>query len=161
MLTGQPIPWLWAACIVLAAAGLYVGFFVAPTDATQGEVYRVIFIHVPAAWMSMLSTVMALGRRHRLEAFNARLASMVARHHWRHRGHVHLPRAADRRLLGEQAHLGHRWVWDARLTSELICCFFLSGLPGPVQRDRRHRVAPTGWRLRGGRCGERPSSISR
>jgi hypothetical protein len=34
--------------------GLYIGFFVAPTDATQGEVYRVIFIHVPAAWMSML-----------------------------------------------------------------------------------------------------------
>ena len=39
---------------LLAAAGLYVAFFVAPTDAQQGEVYRIIFIHVPAAWMSML-----------------------------------------------------------------------------------------------------------
>ena len=41
------------AAALLAAAGLYVGFFVAPTDAQQGEVYRIIFIHVPAAWMSM------------------------------------------------------------------------------------------------------------
>ena len=78
-LTGKLIPWLWAACIVLAAAGLYVGFFVAPTDATQGESYRVIFIHVPAAWMSMLLYLVmafwaAIGW-----AFNARLASMLAR----------------------------------------------------------------------------------
>src|SRR5258707_13762935 len=52
-------------CAVLAGlfavAGLYVGLFVAPTDAQQGEVYRLNFIHVPAAWMSMsLSMVMAL-----------------------------------------------------------------------------------------------------
>ena len=41
------------AAALLAAAGLYIGFFVAPTDAQQGEAYRIIFIHVPAAWMSM------------------------------------------------------------------------------------------------------------
>jgi len=41
------------AAAVLAAAGLYIGLFVAPTDAQQGEAYRIIFIHVPAAWMSM------------------------------------------------------------------------------------------------------------
>ena len=73
-LTGKLIPWLWAVCIALSVAGLYVGFFVAPTDATQGEVYRVIFIHVPAAWMSMLLYLVmafwaAIGW-----AFNARLA---------------------------------------------------------------------------------------
>jgi hypothetical protein len=45
-------PWFFAAAL-LAPPGLYIGFVVAPTDAQQGEVYRVIFIHVPAAWMSM------------------------------------------------------------------------------------------------------------
>ncbi len=44
----------WVLAIVLSAIGLYLGFFVAPTDAQQGEVYRVIFIHVPAAWMAMV-----------------------------------------------------------------------------------------------------------
>ena len=53
-LAGALLPWLWAATVLLAASALYIGFFVAPTDATQGDAYRIIFIHVPAAWMSML-----------------------------------------------------------------------------------------------------------
>ena len=78
-LTGALLPWLWAATALLTAAGLYVGFFVAPTDATQGEAYRIIFIHVPAAWMSMLLYLAmafwaAIGW-----AFNARMASILAR----------------------------------------------------------------------------------
>ena len=59
---GKLIPWFSVLAGVLALAGLYVAFFVAPTDAQQGEAYRIIFIHVPAAWMSMfLYLVMALG----------------------------------------------------------------------------------------------------
>ena len=46
-------PWFFGVSLALGVAGMYVGFLVAPTDAQQGEVYRVIFIHVPAAWMSM------------------------------------------------------------------------------------------------------------
>jgi heme exporter protein C len=41
------------AAALLALAGLYVGFVVAPTDATQGEAYRIIYVHVPTAWMAM------------------------------------------------------------------------------------------------------------
>ena len=78
-LAGALIPWCWAAFAALAAIGLWIGFFVAPTDATQGDAYRIIFIHVPAAWMSMLLYLVmafwaAIGW-----AFNARLASMTAR----------------------------------------------------------------------------------
>ena len=63
---------------LLALAGLYVGLFVAPTDATQGEAYRIIFIHVPAAWMSMfLYVAMAFWAAIGL-AFNTRLSSMMA-----------------------------------------------------------------------------------
>ena len=46
-------PWFAIAAIVCALLGLYLGFVVAPTDAQQGQAYRIIFIHVPAAWMSM------------------------------------------------------------------------------------------------------------
>src|ERR1041385_3347109 len=66
-----------ALAAALALAGLYVGFFVAPTDAQQGEAYRIIFIHVPAAWMSMfLYVVMAFWCAVSL-AFNARLSAMM------------------------------------------------------------------------------------
>jgi heme exporter protein C len=52
-LAGTIALWCAAAAALLALGGLYVGLVVAPTDAQQGEVYRIIFIHVPAAWMSM------------------------------------------------------------------------------------------------------------
>ena len=52
-LAGRLVPWFALLACVLAAAGMWIGFFLAPTDAQQGDVYRIIFIHVPAAWMSM------------------------------------------------------------------------------------------------------------
>ncbi len=51
-LAGKMIPWFGGAAALLAVAGLVIGLVVAPTDATQGDSYRIIFIHVPAAWMS-------------------------------------------------------------------------------------------------------------
>ena len=47
------IPWFWTLAVVFGGVGLWISFFVAPTDAQQGEGYRIIFIHVPASWMSM------------------------------------------------------------------------------------------------------------
>src|SRR5215213_5856551 len=75
---GRLVPWFFAAAALFAAAGLYVSFFVAPTDAQQGEAYRIIFIHVPAAWMSMfLYLVMAAWAGVGL-VLNTRLSSMMA-----------------------------------------------------------------------------------
>ena len=77
-LADRLIPWFFAAAAVLTVAGLYISFWVAPTDAQQGEAYRIIFIHVPAAWMSMfIYVVMAIWAGVGL-AFNTRLSSMVA-----------------------------------------------------------------------------------
>ncbi|HET7297974.1 MAG TPA: cytochrome c biogenesis protein CcsA, partial [Burkholderiales bacterium] len=77
-LAGRLTRWSAAAAAVLAAAGLYIGFFVAPTDAQQGEAYRIIFIHVPAAWMSMfIYVVMAFWAGVGL-ALNTRLSGMMA-----------------------------------------------------------------------------------
>ena len=55
-LAGRLIPWFAVLAAAFFAIGLYLGFFVAPTDFQQGDAYRVLFIHVPAAWMGMFST---------------------------------------------------------------------------------------------------------
>ena len=96
-LAGAGIPWFAAAAAVLCGAGLYVSFFVAPTDQQQGESYRIIFIHVPAAWMSMvLYVVMAFWAGVGL-VFNTRLSGMMANalggigHHELHGTAVALP----------------------------------------------------------------------
>lgn len=60
-LAGQMQPWFAAAAAVLAAIGLWLGFAVAPTDFQQGEVYRIIFIHVPSAWMAMFIYLVMAG----------------------------------------------------------------------------------------------------
>lgn len=52
-LAGKLVPWFGALAVVLTAIGLYIGLWVAPTDAQQGEAYRIIFVHVPTAWMSI------------------------------------------------------------------------------------------------------------
>ena len=77
-LAGALQPWFAALAALLCAVGLYISFFVAPTDAQQGESYRIIFIHVPAAWMSMfLYLVMGFWSGVGL-VLNTRLSSMVA-----------------------------------------------------------------------------------
>ena len=60
-LAGKLIPWFAVAAAVLALVGLYIGLVAAPTDAQQGDAYRIIFIHVPAAWMSMFLYVVMAG----------------------------------------------------------------------------------------------------
>ena len=78
-LAGKLIPVFWVLTAVFGIAGLWMGFFVAPTDATQGEGYRIIFIHVPAAWMSMLIYLVMAFWAAVGWMMNARMAAMFAR----------------------------------------------------------------------------------
>ncbi|HXI35659.1 MAG TPA: cytochrome c biogenesis protein CcsA, partial [Burkholderiales bacterium] len=112
----------WVIAALLALAGLYVGLVVAPTDAQQGEAYRIIFIHVPAAWMSMfLYVVMAFWAALGL-AFNTRLSSMLASA-IAPTGALFTFIALWTGSLWGKPTWGAWWVWDARLTSELILLF--------------------------------------
>jgi heme exporter protein C len=114
------------AAAVLAAAGLYLGFFVAPTDAQQGEAYRIIFIHVPAAWMSMfIYVVMAFWAGLGL-AMNTRLSGMMATA-LAPTGALMTFIALWTGSLWGKPTWGTYWVWDARLTSELILLFLYLG----------------------------------
>lgn len=115
-LAGLLVPVCWALAAAFAAAGLYMGFLVAPTDATQGEVYRIIFIHVPTAWMSMLLYLVMAFWAAVGWAFHARLASMVARA-IAPTGALFTFLALWTGALWGRPTWGTYWVWDARLTS--------------------------------------------
>ncbi|MGH8640701.1 MAG: heme ABC transporter permease CcmC [Burkholderiales bacterium] len=125
-LAGQMLPWFAAAAAIFAAAGLYVGFFVAPTDFQQGESYRIIFVHVPASWMSMFIYLVMAGWAALGLAFHTRLSGMMAT--------ALAPTGAMFAFLSlwtgalwGKPTWGTYWVWDARLTSELILFFLYIG----------------------------------
>ena len=126
-LAGRLVPWFAGAAAVLAAVGLYIGFFVAPTDFQQGEGYRIIFIHVPAAWMSMfIYVVMAFWSAIGL-AFNTRLSFILARA-LAPTGAMFTFVALWTGAFWGKPMWGAWWVWDARLTSELILLFLYVGV---------------------------------
>src|SRR5688500_4893392 len=125
-LAGNAVPWFAVAAAVFCAAGLYVGFFVAPTDQQQGEAYRIIFIHVPAAWMSMfIYLVMAFWAGVGL-VLNTRLSRMMA-NALAPTGALFTFVALWTGALWGKPTWGTWWVWDARLTSELILLFLYLG----------------------------------
>jgi heme exporter protein C len=125
-LAGKLAPWFLGLAAVLAALGLYIGFFVAPTDFQQGESYRIIFVHVPAAWMSMfiyavLAFWCAIG-----VVLNTRLSFMMALA-LAPTGAMFTFIALWSGALWGKPTWGTWWVWDARLTSELILLFLYIG----------------------------------
>ncbi|TXF11131.1 heme ABC transporter permease CcmC [Pelomicrobium methylotrophicum] len=138
-LAGRMIPWFTAAAAVLFAVGLYIGFFVAPTDFQQGEAYRIIFIHVPAAWMSMFLYVVMAGYAALGLIFNTRLSFMMARA-IAPTGALFTFIALWTGALWGRPTWGTYWVWDARLTSELILLFLYLGfmaLQAAIEDPRR------------------------
>ncbi len=126
-LAGKLIPWFAVLALILAAFGLYLSFFVAPTDFQQGEGYRIIFIHVPAAWMSMfIYVVMAFWSAIGL-AWNTRLSFIMARA-LAPTGAMFTFVALWTGAFWGKPMWGAWWVWDARLTSELILFFLYVGV---------------------------------
>ncbi len=125
-LAGRMAPWFAGLALMLCVAGLYIAFLVVPTDAQQGETYRIIFIHVPAAWMSMfIYLVMAFWAAVGL-AFNTRLSGMMASA-LAPTGALFTFVALWTGALWGKPTWGTWWVWDARLTSELLLLFLYFG----------------------------------
>ncbi|RYF43136.1 MAG: heme ABC transporter permease [Comamonadaceae bacterium] len=125
-LAGSLASWAGSAALLLAAAGLYIGLVIAPTDAQQGEAYRIIFVHVPAAWMSMVVYLaMAFWAGVGL-VFNSRLSSMMACA-LAPTGAIMTFLALWTGALWGKPTWGAWWVWDARLTSELVLLFLYIG----------------------------------
>ena len=125
-LAGKLIPWFAALAAIFAVIGLYLGLFVAPEDFQQGEVYRIIFIHVPAAWIAMviylamaMYGVMAL-------TFNTRLSAMMMEA-LAPTGAIFTALALWTGALWGKPTWGTYWAWDARMTSTLILLFLYIG----------------------------------
>src|SRR3977135_797398 len=142
-LAGKMIPWFAVLTALLFIAGLYVGFFIAPTDFQQGEAYRIIFIHVPAAWMGMFLYIMMAVYAGVGWAFNARLGAMMATAIAPTGAIFTFISLVTGSLWGRPA-WGVWWVWDARLTSTLILMFLYIGfisLQSSIDDTRRaHRA---------------------
>jgi heme exporter protein C len=138
-LAGRMAPWFFAVAAVLAAAGLYVGFLVAPTDFQQGEVYRIIFIHVPTAWMGMFIYLVMAGYALLALVFNTRLSAMMMQA-LAPTGALFTALALWTGALWGRPTWGTYWVWDARMTSTLILLFLYFGfmaLDNAIEDRRR------------------------
>jgi heme exporter protein C len=126
-LSAQLLPWLSGLAAVLLAYGLYLAFFVAPPDYQQGETVKIMFIHVPTAWLAMMgygliaaSSFGLLVFRHPLADVSAKAAALI--------GAPFTLLALITGALWGKPMWGAYWVWDARLTSVLILFFLYLGL---------------------------------
>ncbi|HEY6669318.1 MAG TPA: heme ABC transporter permease [Methyloceanibacter sp.] len=126
-LVDRIVPWLTGLTLILLGIGLYLSFFVAPPDYQQGETVKIMFIHVPAAWLAMfgymLIAVAALGTliwRHPLADVAAKTAVPI--------GATFTFIALVTGSLWGKPMWGTYWVWDARLTSVLVLFLLYLGL---------------------------------
>ncbi|MGB1580164.1 MAG: heme ABC transporter permease [Nevskiales bacterium] len=123
------LPWFAIPAVLLIAYGLYGGLILAPADYEQGQGYRIIYVHVPSAWMSMfIYTAMAVSgaialiwRMKLAEVFLIAAAPIGASFTFL---------ALVTGSLWGKPMWGTYWVWDARLTSELILLFLYLGIIG-------------------------------
>ena len=125
-LAGKLLPWVGGLSIVLFGFGLYIGLALAPTDYEQGESYRIIYVHVPAAWMSMLVYVVLAMSGAIALVWRLKLAEVVARASAPIGASYTFLALATGSIWGKPM-WGTYWVWDARLTSELILLFLYLG----------------------------------
>jgi len=120
------VPFLAGLTVLLLGIGLYLSFFVAPPDYQQGETVKIMFIHVPSAWLAMfgymLIAVASLGTliwRHPLADVAAKTAAPI--------GATFTFIALVTGSLWGKPMWGTYWVWDARLTSFLLLLFIYLG----------------------------------
>ena len=141
-LAGRLHPWFFGAALLLAGVGLWIGFFIAPTDYQQGEAYRIIFIHVPVSWMSMIIYVAMAFWSWLGLAFKTRVSGMMTQA-LAPTGAMFCFLSLWTGALWGKPMWGTWWVWDARLTSELILLFLYLGfmlltraIDDPVRSDK-------------------------
>ncbi len=128
-IAGHLIPWLAGVATLLLLSGLYAGLVIAPPDYQQGESYRIIFVHVPSAWMSLfVYALMAVAGAITL-IWRIKLAAVMVAGCAPLGASFTLLALVTGALWGAPM-WGTYWVWDARLTSELILLFLYLGVIG-------------------------------
>lgn len=129
-LAGKMIPWFWALAAILILVGLYWGFFETPDRLggtnPQKEYYRIIFVHVSSAWMSMWLYLVLAGWSAIGLVFNTRISFMLA-NAVAPTGALFTFIALWTGALWGRPSWGTYWDWDPRLTSELVLLFMYVG----------------------------------
>ncbi len=142
---GQALPWLRGAALLAGAVGLYFGLIVAPADYLQGESVRILYIHVPSAWMSLFiylfvaaNAFIALVWRIRISEVLSMAAAPV--------GAMFTAVTLATGSLWGRPTWGTYWQWDARLTSELVLLFLYLGVIALFHaiEDRRRAARAAG-----------------
>ncbi|UXI67036.1 heme ABC transporter permease [Tahibacter amnicola] len=137
-LAGRFLPWLWGIALISGAVGLYGGLVLAPSDYQQGDAFRIIFIHVPTAWMSLfvyafmaVNGFIALVWRIKLSETLAMASAPI--------GAAFTAICLATGSIWGRPMWGTWWTWDARLTSELVLLFLYLGVIGLYHaiEDRR------------------------
>jgi len=125
-LSAAVLPWVAGLTVVFLISGLYQGFFVAPPDYQQGESVRIMYVHVPAAWMALfcymgmaISAAVGLIWKHPLADLAAKSTAPI--------GAAFTFLALLTGSLWGKPMWGTFWVWDARLTSMLVLFFLYLG----------------------------------
>jgi len=139
-------PWLLALALLLLAAGSYAGLFIAPADYLQGDVFRVIYVHVPAAALSLfiyvlMSVAGAIALIWRMKLAECAIAAAAPI------GASFTALALVTGMLWGKPAWGAYWVWDARLTAELVLLFLYLGVIGLNQAyaDARTAARACAW----------------
>jgi len=124
--SGRVLPWSVGVTVLALGLGLYLGLFVAPADYQQGESVRIMYVHVPSAWLALfvytniaIASGIALIWRHPLADVAAKASSPIGA------GFTFLALATG--SLWGKPMWGAWWVWDARLTSVLVLFFLYLG----------------------------------
>ena len=142
-------PWLFTLAAVLFVAGLFGGLGLAPTDYQQGESFRIIYVHVPSAWLSMFAYLLMASAGAASLIWKVKLGDVIARAAAPLGASFTALALATGSLWGKPM-WGTWWVWDARLTSELLLLFLYLGylaLQGAIE-DRRAEIGRASCRER-------------
>lgn len=139
-LAGQWLPWLTGIFILLLLSGLYSGLLLAPADYQQGDSYRIIFVHVPAAWMSLFIYLVMACCGVVAVVWHLKLAEVALISSAPVGAGFTFLALVTGSLWGKPM-WGTWWVWDARLTSELILLFLYLGIIGLYSAIDDKRIA--------------------
>jgi heme exporter protein C len=126
-IAGRLTPWFGWPALALIVTGLYGGLVLAPADYQQGDGFRILYVHAPSAWLSMfiyatMAAAAAIGLIWRIKLAHGVAAASAPVGAW-----FTFLALATGSIWGKPM-WGTWWVWDARLTSELILLFLYLGL---------------------------------
>ena len=127
VLSNQLLPWLFGLFLITLSYGLIGGLFLAPADYLQGDAFRIMYVHVPCAILSLFIYLMMAAAALTGLVFQLKLAFLVIRHS-APLGALFTFLALLTGSIWGQPMWGTWWIWDARLTSELILLFLYIGI---------------------------------